>query len=142
AEAPGTFRLAFGTNDFRKDTGFSDDPMALAYARSRLTIASRMGGLPGAIDGPSAADADDAGVRRDAEATHVGGRTGKLVRTADPVDPPHHPKEPSEEQPHWGRQNPRAGRGRSQNTRRPLPARPAPAEKVRSPADTYGLWNA
>ncbi|MDN5755696.1 MAG: aldolase/citrate lyase family protein, partial [Micrococcaceae bacterium] len=28
ASAPGTFRLAFGVNDFRKDTGVSDDPLA------------------------------------------------------------------------------------------------------------------
>jgi citrate lyase subunit beta/citryl-CoA lyase len=31
--APGTFRLAFGLGDFRRDTGASDDPLALAYAR-------------------------------------------------------------------------------------------------------------
>ena len=85
AEAPGTFRLAFGTNDFRKDTGFSGDPMALAYARSRLTIASRMGGLPGPIDGPSPADADDDKVWADAEVTHMMGMTGKLVLTVDQV---------------------------------------------------------
>lgn len=85
AEAPGTFRLAFGTNDFRKDTGFSGDPMALAYARSRLTIASRMGGLPGAIDGPSAATASDEQVRNDAEVTHMMGMTGKLVLNVDQV---------------------------------------------------------
>ncbi|WP_279402221.1 aldolase/citrate lyase family protein, partial [Arthrobacter sp. JCM 19049] len=36
ASAPGTFRLAFGVNDFRKDTGVSDSPLALAYARGKL----------------------------------------------------------------------------------------------------------
>ena len=34
AAARGTFRLAFGVGDFRRDTGFGDSPRALAYARS------------------------------------------------------------------------------------------------------------
>src|SRR5699024_5077196 len=83
--------------------GFSDDPMALAYARARLTIAFRMGGLPGAIDGPSAADADDAGVRRDAEATHMMGMTGTLVLTVDQVNALNDAMSPSEDERHWAR---------------------------------------
>lgn len=59
ASAPGTFRLAFGVNDFRKDTGVSDDPLALAYARGKLVVASRVGKLPGAIDGPPPAGSDE-----------------------------------------------------------------------------------
>ena len=35
ARAPGVFRLAFGVGDFRRDTGVSADPMALAFARWR-----------------------------------------------------------------------------------------------------------
>ncbi|MEB3982009.1 CoA ester lyase [Mycobacterium sp. 663a-19] len=53
AAAKGTFRLAFGIGDFRRDTGLGEDPTTLAYARSRFTIAARAAGLPSAIDGPT-----------------------------------------------------------------------------------------
>lgn len=53
AAAKGTYRLAFGIGDFRRDTGFGESPMALAYARSQFTIAARATGLPGAVDGPT-----------------------------------------------------------------------------------------
>src|ERR1700749_2203549 len=51
--AKGTFRLAFGIGDFRRDTGLGEDPTTLAYARSRFTIASKAASLPSAIDGPT-----------------------------------------------------------------------------------------
>lgn len=53
ASARGTFRLAFGIGDFRRDTGFGDSPRALAYARSQFTIASKAAMLPSPIDGPT-----------------------------------------------------------------------------------------
>jgi citrate lyase subunit beta/citryl-CoA lyase len=53
AAAKGTFRLAFGIGDFRRDTGLGEDPITLAYARSRFTIAARAANLPSAIDGPT-----------------------------------------------------------------------------------------
>ena len=53
ASARGAFRLAFGSGDYRRDTGSSATPMALAYVRSQLVIASTLGGLPGPIDGPT-----------------------------------------------------------------------------------------
>lgn len=53
AAAKGTFRLAFGIGDFRRDTGFGEEPTTLAYARSRFTIAAKAAGLPSAIDGPT-----------------------------------------------------------------------------------------
>src|SRR6185437_4583906 len=53
AAAKGTFRLAFGIGDFRRDTGFGEDPATLAYARSRFTIAAKAAHLPSAIDGPT-----------------------------------------------------------------------------------------
>ncbi|WP_432496975.1 HpcH/HpaI aldolase/citrate lyase family protein [Kineococcus auxinigenes] len=51
--ARGAFRLAFGSGDYRRDTGASADDLAMAYPRSRLVVASRIGGLPGPIDGPT-----------------------------------------------------------------------------------------
>ncbi|GAA1222134.1 CoA ester lyase [Rhodoglobus aureus] len=53
ARARGTYRLAFGSGDYRRDTGTSSDDLAMAYPRSRLVIASRVGNLPGPIDGPT-----------------------------------------------------------------------------------------
>ena len=49
AAAKGTFRLAFGIGDFRRDTGLGEDPTTLAYARSRFTIAAQ-GGQPAQRD--------------------------------------------------------------------------------------------
>ena len=53
ARARGAYRLAFGSGDYRRDTGTSSDDLAMAYPRSRLVIASRVGKLPGPIDGPT-----------------------------------------------------------------------------------------
>ncbi|GAB3127883.1 CoA ester lyase [Tsukamurella serpentis] len=53
ASAPSTFRIAFGTGDFKRDTAAGDDPIALVYARSQLVIASRAARLPAPIDGPT-----------------------------------------------------------------------------------------
>lgn len=77
AASRNTFRLAFGLGDYRRDTGFADDPMVLAYTRSQFTIAARAAGLPGPIDGPAVgatgvALADAAGV------TSEFGMTGKI----------------------------------------------------------------
>lgn len=77
AESRSTFRLAFGLGDFRRDTGFGDDPLTLAYTRSQFTIAARGAGLPGPIDGPAVGAlgvklADSAGI------TMQFGMTGKI----------------------------------------------------------------
>jgi len=53
ARARGAYRLAFGSGDYRRDTGTSADDLAMAYPRSRLVVASRVGKLPGPIDGPT-----------------------------------------------------------------------------------------
>lgn len=53
AHSPSTFRLAFGTGDFKRDTATGDSDIALAYARSRLVIASRAARRPAPIDGPT-----------------------------------------------------------------------------------------
>ncbi|MDH6680058.1 citrate lyase subunit beta/citryl-CoA lyase [Rhodococcus sp. LBL1] len=83
ARADGTFRLAFGSGDFRRDTGMSDDVMAMAYPRSRLVIASRAARLPGGpIDGPTLS-ANDTILQRDCEATVSLGLTGKLCLHPD-----------------------------------------------------------
>ncbi|GAB3623041.1 CoA ester lyase [Mariniluteicoccus endophyticus] len=77
AASRSTFRLAFGIGDFRRDTGFADDPMTLAYARSQFTIAARAAGLPGPIDGP-AVGALGVKLADAAAVTEQFGMTGKI----------------------------------------------------------------
>jgi citrate lyase subunit beta / citryl-CoA lyase len=52
ASHPATRRLAFGTGDFRRDTGMSADRSALSWPRAQLVIASAAAGIAGPIDGP------------------------------------------------------------------------------------------
>lgn len=59
ARHPATLRLAFGVGDFRRDTGIGDDPVALAYPRSRMVVASAAAGIASPIDGPSHCSADE-----------------------------------------------------------------------------------
>lgn len=53
AKAQDAFRLAFGSGDFRRDTGMVATPEAIAYPRAKLVVASRVGNLPGPVDGPT-----------------------------------------------------------------------------------------
>lgn len=142
ALAPGTFRLAFGTNDFRKDTGISGDPMALAYARSKLVIASRVGQLPGAIDGPAGAadSADD--VLESCKITATMGMTGKLCLNRDQTDIVNKGLSPSTDELDWAKELLDAhAAGASVGDGSYLP-RLARAQKIADLADSYGLWNA
>lgn len=142
ASAPGTFRLAFGLNDFRKDTGVSDDPMALAYARGKLVIASRVGKLPGAIDGPPAPGADAAKVTAETLVTASMGMTGKLALSRDHVDHINAALAPSEDELSWAMELLEAhAAGASVGDGSYLP-RLARAQKIADLADSYGLWNA
>ncbi|BAJ75206.1 citrate lyase beta subunit [Microbacterium testaceum StLB037] len=52
AAHPATRRLAFGTGDFRRDTGMSADRLALSWPRAQLVVASAAAGIAGPIDGP------------------------------------------------------------------------------------------
>lgn len=142
AMAPGTFRLAFGTNDFRKDVGVSDDPMAMAYARSRLVIASRVGKLPGAIDGPPGAVDDDQSVIESSQVTASMGMTGRLCLNRNQVDLINRQLAPSDDELTWAQEMLEAhAAGASVGDGSYLP-RLARAQKIADLADSYGLWNA
>ncbi|MCX5045092.1 aldolase/citrate lyase family protein [Aldersonia sp. NBC_00410] len=78
AQVPGVFRLAFGTGDYRRDTGTAATDLAMAYPRSRLVIASRIATLPGPIDGPTL-DPDHDVVRARTRTAIELGMTGKLT---------------------------------------------------------------
>lgn len=142
AKAPGTFRLALGTNDLRKDTGMSDDPLALAYVRSRLVIASRVGGLPGAIDGPSAPGASEDRVREDCSWTIKMGMAGKLTLTTSIAPLINEELAPSEDEQRWARELLAEADGGAEITDGSYLPRLARARKIAELASSYGLWNA
>ena len=140
ASAAGNFRLAFGVNDFRKDTGIGDDPVALAYARSRLVIASRVGGLAGAIDGPSSPGAGKSTVSSDCAWTMKMGMTGKLVLSEAQVPYVNEGLAPSEEDREWAREMLEEAEHADGITDGSYLPRMARAKKIASLADSYGLW--
>lgn len=82
ARARGAFRLAFGSGDFRRDTGMSADAEAMAYPRARLVVASRVGNLPGPIDGPTVSGSMPT-LREHSAITVSMGMTGKLCLAAE-----------------------------------------------------------
>ncbi|MBM7368029.1 HpcH/HpaI aldolase/citrate lyase family protein [Gordonia hydrophobica] len=49
----GAARLAFGSGDYRRDTGMAATDLAMSYPRARLANSSRIGRLPNPIDGPT-----------------------------------------------------------------------------------------
>jgi citrate lyase subunit beta / citryl-CoA lyase len=77
ADSRTTFRLGLGLGDYRRDTGFADEPLMLAYTRSQFTIASKAAGLPGPVDGPSVGAMGDE-LAAAAVVTSKFGMTGKL----------------------------------------------------------------
>ncbi|BBY48239.1 CoA ester lyase [Mycolicibacterium arabiense] len=103
ASAKGTFRLAFGIGDFRRDTGFGDNPATLAYARSRFTIAAKAAHLPSAIDGPTVGSS----ALKLSEATAVSaefGMTGKICLTPDQCPTVNEGLSPSQEEISWAKE--------------------------------------
>jgi len=103
AATKGTFRLAFGIGDFRRDTGFGENPMTLAYARSRFTIAAKAAHLPGAIDGPTVGSS----ALKLSEATAVSaefGMTGKICLTPDQCATVNEGLSPSQDEISWAQE--------------------------------------
>ena len=103
AAAKGTFRLAFGIGDFRRDTGFGEDPSTLAYARSRFTIAAKAANLPSAIDGPTIGS----NALKLIEATAVSvefGMTGKICLSPDQCAVVNEGLSPSQDEIGWAKE--------------------------------------
>ncbi|MEN3317102.1 MAG: citrate lyase subunit beta / citryl-CoA lyase [Mycobacterium sp.] len=103
AAAKGTFRLAFGIGDFRRDTGFGEDPATLAYARSRFTIAAKAAHLPSAIDGPTIGS----NPLKLIEATAVSvefGMTGKICLSPDQCAVVNEGLSPSQDEIAWAKE--------------------------------------
>ncbi len=99
ARHPATLRLAFGVGDFRRDTGIGDDPIALAYPRSRMVVASAAAGIASPIDGPSRCEPDSL-----ADAVRHGrtmGLGGKLVLDRAQLDTVNRELSPSSDEIAW-----------------------------------------
>jgi citrate lyase subunit beta/citryl-CoA lyase len=78
ATAPGVARLAFGSLDYAVDLGCSHTRAALALARSRIVLASRVAGLPAPVDGVTTALKDEAVLADDVAHARELGFAGKL----------------------------------------------------------------
>lgn len=100
ARAEGVFRLVFGSGDFRRDTGMSATPLAMAYPRSRLVVTSRAARLPGPIDGPSLTE-DPTVLEEESQLTQSMGMTGKLCMTPDRARFPNAALSPSTDDIGW-----------------------------------------
>lgn len=77
ASADAVVRLAFGSGDFRRDTGAGADADALAYARGRLVVAARAADIAGPIDGPTPSTKSSV-LDTDLALARTMGMTGKL----------------------------------------------------------------
>ncbi|MET0897853.1 MAG: CoA ester lyase [Mycobacterium sp.] len=103
ASAKGTFRLAFGIGDFRRDTGFGDNPATLAYTRSRFTIAAKAAHLPSAIDGPTVGSSALKLIEATAVSTEFG-MTGKICLTPDQCGTVNEGLSPSNDEISWAKE--------------------------------------
>jgi citrate lyase subunit beta/citryl-CoA lyase len=100
AATKGTFRLAFGIGDFRRDTGFGDNPATLAYARSRFTIAAKAAHLPSAIDGPTIGSSALKLIEASAVSVEFG-MTGKICLSPDQCPSVNEGLSPSQDEISW-----------------------------------------
>lgn len=78
AGQPAVQRLAFGTLDYGVDLNLSGDDRGIAYAASRLAIASRCAGLAAPVAGITAAIDDDARLAADLDFARAFGFGAKL----------------------------------------------------------------
>ena len=99
-------RLAFGALDFQVDAGISPDETSeieLAYARSRIVIASRVAGRAPPIDSVTPAINDAAHLQRDSARARRFGFAGKLCIHPGQVTGIHQAFQPSAEECQWAR---------------------------------------
>ena len=103
ATAPGVARLAFGSLDYAVDLGCEHTRDALAYARARLVLASRVAGLPPPVDGVTTALKDEAVLAGDVAYAREIGFAGKLCIHPAQVAPVRAGFQPSAQQLDWAR---------------------------------------
>ena len=105
ASAPGVSRLVFGTLDFALDLGIEIEHSAagLAYAASRIAIASRAAGLPAPVAGVTPELGDEARLLADLAWARGLGFGAKLCIHPQQVAPLHAALAPSDAQLDWAR---------------------------------------
>lgn len=96
-------RLAFGSLDFAADIGCGTSDAALAYARSVIVLASRLGGLSQPIDGVTPNFQDPSLTFEDARHSRELGFGGKLCIHPRQIAPVHEAFLPSEDEVSWAR---------------------------------------
>lgn len=101
AATPGVQRLAFGALDFQVDCGIEGDDEALQAFRSRLVLASRLGGLPAPVDGVTPSIDDAEAVRRDTLRARQFGFGGKLCIHPAQIATVHREFSPSDAERAW-----------------------------------------
>ncbi|BAH55988.1 HpcH/HpaI aldolase/citrate lyase family protein [Rhodococcus opacus] len=139
ARTRGVFRLAFGSGDYRRDTGTSADDLAMAYPRSRLVVASRIGNLPGPIDGPTVSNSHT--VLREQSAVSVSlGLTGKLCLDTEQLPVINETVSPTPSDVTWAREFLADFEARGRIVRDGSdPPRLGRAEKITHLADCFGI---
>ncbi|CAD6008883.1 CoA ester lyase [Agreia sp. COWG] len=139
ARARGAFRLGFGSGDYRRDTGTSSDDLAMAYPRSRLVVASRIGNLPGPIDGPTVGSSHPV-LRQKSELAVALGLTGKLCLDIDQLTVINETISPTQSDATWARDflDDFEARGRVIRDGSDLP-RLGRAEKIDRLAKAFGI---
>ncbi|MEM5431491.1 CoA ester lyase [Cupriavidus oxalaticus] len=103
ATASGVARLAFGSLDYAVDLGCSHTRDALAFARARIVLASRVAGLPPPVDGVTTALKDEAVLAGDVAYARELGFAGKLCIHPAQLGAVHAGFLPSAEQLDWAR---------------------------------------
>ncbi|PZQ47612.1 MAG: CoA ester lyase [Rhodovulum sulfidophilum] len=101
--APGVRRAAFGHLDFAVDLGAAPDWEAMLLARATLVLRSRLAGRVAPIDSVTPDIADEAALRREAEAARRLGFGGKLLIHPRQVAPAFAAFGPSEAEVDWAR---------------------------------------
>ena len=115
--------------------------MALAYARSKLVVASRVGQLPGPIDGPTVGTLGEK-LLDACKVTQSMGMTGKLCLMPEAADTSTRACRRANRKSLWAHELLEAhAAGAVVGDGSYLP-RLARAQKISSLADSYGLWNA
>ena len=103
--AGGASRLVFGTLDFALDLAIdiTEDASGLAYAASRIALASRVAGLPSPVAGVTPQLDDPARLRSDLALARSQGFGAKLCIHPSQVAPIHAALRPSEQALEWAR---------------------------------------
>jgi citrate lyase subunit beta / citryl-CoA lyase len=117
AQAPRVERVAFGALDFRLDAAVAGDDVELAYARSRIVIASRVAGVAAPLDAVTPSLDDERQLANDLDRARRFGFGGKLCIHPRQVAATHRAFAPTAEELAWARGLLEALAGRAEQDR-------------------------